>query len=554
MSLISRKLSACSLLLSRQSRCMSTINTIYSRLDAMGKKNEAAAAILDQNGRHSYGQLVDRSNIVAKALIDEKVFDENVSFLCPNDASYAVAQFGVWKSGNSCVPLCKSHPVKSLDYYLSDSQSRILITTKNYADKVHPLVKDNPNRKLFVLEDILQSSPSEVSVSDENVLDRNALLIYTSGTTGSPKGVVLTHRILSSQVENLLQAWKYSKEDCLLHVLPLHHTHGIINCLLCPLAVGGRVNMLENFDANSVWKHLLADQQSESRINLFMAVPTVYAKLTEFFDKNVDANGNFFGKSFEEVRSICTREIRLMVCGSAALPQPILESWQNISGHFLLERYGMTELGMALTNPLKADQRRVGSVGLPFPNVLARIVKEGTDEILAEGNSTEVKIFGDSSHIAGDLQVKGGNVFKCYFNRPEATAKEFTKDNWFKTGDVATIENGHFKILGRSSVDIIKSGGYKISALDVERILLSHPSIKEVAVMGVEDATWGQKIGAVIILNSKEEQIELQQLRDWAKDLMPSYSLPTMIKVWDELPKNAMGKINKKELVKLAFP
>ena len=256
-----------------------------------------------------------------------------------------------------------------------------------------------------------------------------------------------------------------------------------------------------------------------------------------------------------------------MVSGSAALPTQVLDQWQKISGHILLERYGMTEIGMALTNPYDQDSRKPGHVGNPFPTVNVRIVKAGTDnEVLAEGDSESTKIHRDiecndlALEIVGDLQVKSPSVFRCYYNKPEATRKEFTNDGWFKTGDTSEFVpskdldcQGSFKILGRTSVDIIKSGGYKIGALDIERIFLEHPNVKDVAICGIEDPTYGQRVAAVIVLDHENTPLELNDLRDWARNKMPHYSLPTVLKVMEELPRNAMGKVNKKELIKIAF-
>ena len=257
-----------------------------------------------------------------------------------------------------------------------------------------------------------------------------------------------------------------------------------------------------------------------------------------------------------------------MVSGSAALPTQVLDHWKKISGHTLLERYGMTEIGMALTNPYEEDMRLPGHVGNPFPTVRARLVKTGTnDQIIAGSDSEEstmhrdITVTGTNEDIIGDLQIKGPSVFRCYYNREEATKKEFTNDGWFKTGDTAQFvpskilsdTRGSYKILGRTSVDIIKSGGYKIGALDVERVLLEHPRIKDIAVCGVEDVTYGQKVGAVVVVDDNNIPLELSELRSWAEDKMPPYCMPTILKIMVELPRNVMGKVNKKELVKIAF-
>ena len=264
---------------------------------------------------------------------------------------------------------------------------------------------------------------------------------------------------------------------------------------------------------------------------------------------------------------ILSEKLRLMVSGSAALPTQVLNQWHKISGHILLERYGMTEIGMALTNPYDQDSRKPGHVGNPFPTVHVRVVKPGTDDqILVEGDSDSTRVHRDiessetPDDIVGDLQVKSPSVFRCYYNKPEATKKEFTADGWFKTGDTAQYVpsntrdgQGSYKLVGRTSVDIIKSGGYKIGALEIERIFLEHPDIKDIAICGVPDSTYGQRVGAVVVINDGTTEFEVNDMRDWAKTKMPHYSMPTKLKIMKELPRNAMGKVNKKELVKIAF-
>jgi len=340
-----------------------------------------------------------------------------------------------------------------------------------------------------------------------------------------------------AQTECMIKPWSWSENDKILHILPLHHTHGIINCHLCPLHIGASIQMLPQFDPKMV-----LDQLLNGDVNVFMAVPTVYAKLLEYLKTN----------EINNVQKILSNKIRLMVSGSAALPQPIFEEWKLKTGHTLLERYGMTEIGMALTNPL-VGTRKPGYVGHPFPGVKARIVNPD-GQVLVEGDETSIETIArhESEELNGDLQIKGPNVFKCYYGRPEATEKEFTKDQWFKTGDTAQFSEQSFKILGRSSVDIIKSGGYKISALHVERLLLAHPDIKDIAIVGIEDSTWGQVLGAVVV--SSEQGISLEKIQEWAKDKMPKYLIPKKLKLMSELPKNHMGKVNKKQLLKIAFP
>jgi len=489
----------------------------------------------DELGNHSYQQIYAKAKNLAQVLKEENVTPgTSVAFMSGNNNEYIVAQWAVWLVGGVAVPLCSSHPTSSIRYYLEDSKAGLTLVTQACKEKLDPLLQDF---KVVPFSSCADESRNE----DLNEVDLSgtdpAMVLYTSGTTGPPKGVVLTHANLYHQTRCLLESWEYSPSDRLLHCLPLHHTHGIVNCLLCPLAAQGTVCMLPSFNAAKVWSSLI-----NKEVNVVMAVPTIYAKLLEYHDRTEQDQ--------EEIIEAC-KSVRLMVSGSAALPTPILERWKQITGHTLLERYGMTEIGMALSNPLHGT-RIPGAVGSPLPGVHARIIRPGTDEILAEGTNDSLSILNSEE---GELQISGPNVFKEYLNKPEATKKEFD-GNWFKTGDTSKVEDGVFRILGRTSVDIIKSGGYKISALDIERVLLTHPLINDVSVVGVPDPVYGQKVAAVLVFDSKDKDsksLDLDGLRLWCKERMPSYWLPTQLRVLDEMPRNAMGKVNKKELIKSLF-
>ncbi len=296
-----------------------------------------------------------------------------------------------------------------------------------------------------------------------------------------------THANIEAQVLSMIQPWGWTEKDHILHVLPLHHVHGIVNVLACPLWAGALCEMMEKFDSKAVWQRFVKGDG----LTLFMAVPTIYGthqdrSLTGYVARLIQEYEHMSPAEQREATEACKR-LRLMVSGSAALPESIMKRWEQISGHILLERYGMTEIGMALSNPLHGA-RLPGTVGFPLPGVTVRIVDEKTGR---EVDTTKGE--------AGELRVKGPAVFKEYWKKPKATSETFDEEGWFKTGDVATVLNGYYKILGRASVDIIKSGGYKISALDIERELLEHPDISECAVVGVEDEEWGQKIVAIVV-------------------------------------------------------
>ena len=260
-----------------------------------------------------------------------------------------------------------------------------------------------------------------------------------------------------------------------------------------------------------------------------MAVPTSYFKLIAAWEA---------ASSEERSRlSAGCAAMRLMVSGSSALPVKTLERWKEISGQVLLERYGMTEIGMALSNPLRGE-RRPGHVGTPLPGVELRLVAED-GRAAAPGEP-------------GEIQVRGPGVFLEYWGRPEATAEAFC-EGWFRTGDVAVLEDGAYRILGRSSVDIIKTGGYKVSALEVEEVLRTHADISECAVVGRPDPEWGERVCAALVLRGEGEgegegHLDLGSLRRWCKEHLAPYKVPTRILVLDRLPRNAMGKVTKPEI------
>jgi malonyl-CoA/methylmalonyl-CoA synthetase len=228
------------------------------------------------------------------------------------------------------------------------------------------------------------------------------------------------------------------------------------------------------------------------------------------------------------------RRLRLMVSGSAALPVSVLERWREISGHTLLERYGMTEIGMALSNPLEGE-RRPGHVGVPLPGAEVRLVDEAGAPV-AEG-------------VPGEIEVRGPSVFREYWRRPEVTRDSF-RDGWFRTGDMAVVENGYYRILGRSSVDILKTGGYKVSALEIEEVLLTHPAIAECAVVGKEDEEWGERVCAAVVLRP-DTTLSRDEIRAWTAERLAPYKLPREIRAVEALPRNAMGKVTKADVKKL---
>ena len=476
-------------------------------------------AILDPSGGFTYQQLTEQSHQVAQILLQgkEDLNQSRVAFMVNPGFDYVKIQWGIWKAGGIAVPLCITYPLPSLTYVLEDTQAEFLILGPEYEEILKDYALEKGLRMLS-LSDLESSKPQ--SSLPEISKERGAMILYTSGTTSLPKGVLTTHANIESQISTLVEAWQWSAIDHTICLLPLHHVHGIINVVSCALWSGATVQFLHPFNAKEVFEVF-----QEGKVNVFMAVPTIYFKLISEFESYSEEEQTQLRKAM--------KQFRLMVSGSAALPVSVMQKWKEISGHYLLERYGMTEIGMAISNPYEGP-RKAGYIGKPLPKVSVRLVDE-------QNKSVDLV-------QPGEIQIKGPSVFKEYWGKPEATAKSFTEDGWFKTGDIAVIEDGYYRILGRDSVDIIKSGGYKISALEIEEILRKHPTVKDCGVVGIPDEEWGELVVAALVTL---EELDIKALNQWMREQMPAYKTPRKYLVLEELPRNAMGKVVKNDLKKL---
>jgi malonyl-CoA/methylmalonyl-CoA synthetase len=500
----------------------------------------------------SYASVLSKASAVASFLDRRRQESSKHSNFVAHSSvpgsDYIACQWGAFGAGMTSVPLATSQKVPELEHVFKDANPQVIIIGD------HPQAAANQTQVLQAAENLgmadrivhLQECLDSAS-SDEDYwlgtcsnLDTPAFLLYTSGTTGKPKGVVHTHRNLHHQITDLVTSWEWQPDDIALHVLPLHHVHGVVNVLSCAAYAGARLQF-QPFHAETLWNQWAGMgnevvTQTLSKPNILMAVPTIYAKLLE-------AASKLPPRVVETAVTTTLAPMRLMVSGSAALPVSILHNWKDLTGHTLLERYGMTEFAMALSNPYRpVSSRQPGHVGLPLPSVQVRLVDDSTGQSITSPNTP------------GALQVKGPTVFSQYLNRPEATAEAFTEDGYFETGDVAEYndELESWRILGRASVDIIKTGGHKLSALEIERELLEHPGILEVVIVGIPgDEIWGESVGMIGRLKPETEEPSLQEIRTWSDPRMANYKLPTRLLWVDDIPKNAMGKVNKKELVKL---
>ncbi len=492
-----------------------------SRIPLIGRaeKHRDRTAIIAQDGSFTYQNLLDLSGRVALNLLQDRtdLGEARVGFLTTRGFGYAAVQWGIWRGGGIAVPLCELYPPSELDYVIQDADCSIVVAHPEFESLLRAIAEPLGVRFLLT-EELFQTAAGSLPEINPS---RRGMIVYTSGTTGKPKGVVSTHLNIQAQITSLIEAWEWSAADYILHVLPLHHIHGIINVLSCALWAGAKCEILPRFDAREVW-----DTFIQRDLTLFMAVPTMYVKLMAAWETGSPSRQNL-------MLAGCGK-LRLMVSGSAALPVSVLKKWESVTGHTILERYGMTEIGMALSNPLHGE-RMPGYVGTELPGVEVRLVDDAGNPV--------------SPGIQGEIQVRGPNVFMEYWQQPEETEKAFS-DGWFWTGDIAVVERGSYRILGRKGTDIINTGGYKVSALEIEEVLRSHPAVRECAVVGLEDPTWGERVCAALILRSGLE-LTLEELRSWGKTKLAPYKVPTRLVVLKDLPCNPLGKVTKPALRQL---
>jgi fatty acid CoA ligase FadD36 len=336
--------------------------------------------------------------------------------------------------------------------------------------------------------------------------DSTALIMYTSGTTGLPKGVLISRRAIAADIDALAKAWAWTPADTLVHGLPLFHVHGLILGLLGSLRIGNRfVHTGKPTPA----------AYAEAGGSLYFGVPTVWSRVVA-----------------DAAAAEALRGARLLVSGSAALPVPVFDDLVRLTGHAPVERYGSTESLITLSTRIDGE-RRPGWVGLPLDGVQTRLVAEDGSAVPHDGETI------------GRLEVSAPTLFSGYLNRPDATAEVLSDDGWYRTGDVAVIDaGGMHRIVGRESVDLIKSGGYRIGAGEIETVLLGHPDVAEAAVVGVPDDDLGQRIVAFVVGSASA-----QELIDFVAGQLSVHKRPREVRLVDSLPRNAMGKVQKKLLI-----
>jgi len=422
------------------------------------------------------------------------------------------------RAGAVYVPLNTAYQLAELAYFLADARPSLIVVGTAAETGVRELARQQAlEARIFTLDadgtgslwQTAQSRGANQHAADAEP-DDVAVIIYTSGTTGRSKGAMLTHRNLLSNALALIDCWQFSREDVLLHALPIFHVHGLFVANHCALLSGARMLWHAKFDADAVLNDL-------PRATVMMGVPTFYTRLL--------AQHRFGRQTCESVR--------LFISGSAPLLLETFEQFHERTGHTILERYGMSEAGMIASNPLRGE-RRGGTVGFPLPGISVRIA-DASDEPLPADQ-------------IGAIQVRGENVFAGYWQNPQKTQEEFTADGWFRTGDIGVLSaDGYLSIVGRAK-DLIITGGYNVYPKEIELVLDAMPGVRESAVVGLPHPDFGEAVTAVVVLDGPHARLDEAAVLTHLKTQLANYKVPKRIHFVPDLPRNAMGKVQKNVL------
>lgn len=492
------------------------------RLSEVSEKYSQRTCALDAEGAMTFGELSEASRRLAHALGERFTSARRVALLAPASVRWVQGFCGVVRAGRLLVPLVEIHPAREHARALEAANVDLLLVSAELLRQAEQALEALPagqrRPRVEVLDTLLQHRTSGHWEPPALLGSTPGVLFFTSGTTGRPKGALVSHDQLAALAELVGAHWGMQADDRLAHCLPLHHTHGLSIAFLVSLLAGTSQRFLRRFAVDDVWRAL-----GESSV--FMGVPTMHKRLLDAFDEQPE--------SVQRTWRAAARRQRLITSGSAAMPESIAERWRVLTGQIPLERFGMTEVGVALSNPLHGE-RRLGSCGQVLPGMQVRIVDDRGRDV-EPGRS-------------GEIWIQGPSVFLGYDGDPEATARAFCQ-GWFRSGDTAAWQSDRFvKILGRTSVDIIKSGGYKLSALEIEEALRRHPEVEDAAVVGVPDAEWGEIVVAAVVGADPES------LREFLKAELAPYKVPRRFVNVAELPRNALGKVTKHVLKQQLTP
>jgi acyl-CoA synthetase (AMP-forming)/AMP-acid ligase II len=446
---------------------------------------------------------------------------DRVAVLAEAHAEAVAVMLGTYRAGLVYVPVNPRYRGAELDHVVTDCDAALLLCDPSLADERLQALPPTLPRFGLAPDPALPSLPAppaapSLSAVEPIADDETALLVYTSGTTGCSKGVRLSLAAVVANMLALTGQWRWSRADVLSLPLPLFHVHGLCIGIHGALLHGTTIRLHRRFDAAAIVSDF------ERGATVLMGVPTMYDLLLEHLEGHPAAAATL-------------ARARLYTAGSAALRPTVLERWQALTGHRILERYGMTETLITLGNPYDGE-RRPGSVGLPLPGCAVRVVDDAGHDV--------------PPGEPGELWVRGPGLMQGYWDREQETSDAFT-DGWFRTGDVAVADpDGYLRIVGRRSTDIIKSGGFKIAAPEIEEVLRRHPAVRDAAVVGVPDHRWGERIAAAVVAAS-ETAPDPQELAAWVGRHLADHKKPRQIAIVSELPRNALGKLQKPRLVQV---
>lgn len=474
--------------------------------------------ITEDGATITYGEALARARRYAAALEGLGVEPgDRVAVQVEKSAEVLMLYLGCLAAGAVYLPLNTGYTEAEVGYFLGDAEPKVAVCRPGSKAAFDRLAEDAAVAHVLTLDADGSGSIADLageSGSDFETVSRKkddlAAILYTSGTTGRSKGAMLTHDNLNSNALALVDIWRFTGDDVLLHALPVFHTHGLFVATNVTLMTGGRMIFLPQFDADAMLRWL-------PEATAMMGVPTFYSRLLahEGFTRDVAAH------------------IRVFISGSAPLSPELHKDFEKRTGHAILERYGMTETNMNTSNPYDGA-RRPGTVGFPLPGVEIRIAEPKTGKVMPDGE-------------VGVIEIRGPNVFKGYWRMKEKTAAEFRDDGFFISGDLGLIDDqGYLNIVGRDK-DLVISGGFNVYPAEVEAALDALPEVAESAVIGLPHPDFGEGVAAALILR-KDAEITEQDVRSRLERELAKYKVPKRVFFLDLLPRNAMGKIQKNVL------
>ncbi|MDQ4136205.1 MAG: malonyl-CoA synthase [Pseudomonadota bacterium] len=487
---------------------------LFDQLAARMAEPDKIAIETPEGGRHSYADLAALAGRIANALVRRGVDPgDRVAVQVEKSVPALALYLATVRAGAVFLPLNTAYTLAELEYFVGDAEPKLIVCDPAKREGVAKIgARSNASVETLdasgcgSLMDLAEAEPLEFNTV-HRAPDDLAAILYTSGTTGRSKGAMITHENLVSNALTLIDYWRFTKDDVLLHALPIFHVHGLFVASNVVLFTGASMIFLQRFDAGEVMRFM-------PRATAMMGVPTFYVRLLQHPDLNRET----------------TKHMRLFVSGSAPLLADTHREWEARTGHAILERYGMTETGMNTSNPYEGD-RVAGAVGFPLPGVVMRVTDPETGKELPAGE-------------IGMLEVKGPNVFKGYWRMPEKTEAEFREDGFFITGDLGKIdERGYVHIVGRGK-DLIITGGYNVYPKEIESEIDAIPGVVESAVIGVPHPDFGEGVTAVVV-PEKNAGLDEKQILAAIEGRLAKFKLPKRVILVDDLPRNTMGKVQK---------